>query len=933
MNIPTATYRLQLSPGFGFNDAAAIVGYLADLGISHLYASPIFKARPGSPHGYDGVDPNQLNPQLGALTDFENLTQALQGHAMGWLLDIVPNHLAFDYDNRMLMDVLENGPHSKYYRFFDIEWDHHDEGMHGRLLAPFLGKRYAACLVDGEIKLSYESAGFVVEYYDLKLPLRIDSYLEILGHGIDKVGATLGKSRPDLNGLIDILDRLAGLALPLDPVGRSDQIRSIKQTLWTTYCDNSAVRQFIDSELRRFNGEPGDADNFGLLDNILAQQFYHLCYWKAACDEINYRRFFSINGLIALCQENEAVFDHTHALLSKLIGEAIVSGIRIDHIDGLGDPTGYLKRLRGRFKDVYILIEKILGPAESLPDDWPVQGTTGYEFANMLNGLFVRPENEENFTAVYTRFSGRENSFEGLVYSGKRRILETQMAGDLDNLAGYVKRISNRTRSGRDFTLKHLKESLAELLVCFPVYRTYVDHEGPRQADRRYIRSAVELSVLHRPQLQPELELLQRLLLDEIGGQDSDDPAGIRELSRQIVVRFQQLTAPLMAKGVEDTALYVYNRLLSLNDVGCDPRRFGCRAADFHAFAANRANRWPHAMNSSATHDSKRGEDARARLNVLSEIPAEWAASLEQWHILNRPVKVRLDGQAMPDKNEEYFLYQTLIGAFPIGDRDLSGFIARISQYMVKAAREAKIHTSWLEPNVPHEAALTSFVEKILHATDENGFLKVFLPFCKKIARYGIFNSLSQTLIKITAPGVPDFYQGTELTDLNLVDPDNRRPVNFADRAFFLKEIRARARTNTRALISELLVNRFDGRLKMYLLAAALKIRNAHARLFREGCYIALRPAGRFHNHVLAFARHWEQKWSITVVPRFLTALVGEDEDPFGAGIWQDTVVDLPDGAPVRWKNIFSNEVLTAGNSIALGDALADFPIAMLIAE
>jgi len=933
MNIPTATYRIQFNPDFGFKDAAEIVGYLADLGISCLYASPIFKARQGSSHGYDGVDPNRLNPQLGALTEFENLTRALQRHAMGWLQDIVPNHMAFDYDNRMLMDVLENGPHSKYYRFFDIEWDPCDQSLRGRLLAPFLGKPYAECLIDGEIKLHYDDAGFAVVYYDLKLPLRIESYLDILGHGIEKVKATLGENQPDYICLIDILDGLESLSLPIDPAGRNDQIRTLKQTLWNTYGGNTVIKQFIDKNVRRFSSRPGDADSFVLLDRILTQQFYRLCYWKVASDEINYRRFFSINELIALCQEKEEVFDHTHSLLTRLIEAGIVSGIRIDHIDGLGDPAGFLNRLRRRFKDVYILVEKILDSEEILPDDWPVQGTTGYEFANMLNALFVRSENEEDITAIYTRFSGREDSFERVVYSGKRQILETQLTGDLDNLAGYVKKIAHRTRSGRDFTLRRLTEALAELLVRFPVYRTYVDHDGARQADRRYVQSAVELSVLHRPYLQPELLYLQRLLLGETCTETDDDKTETRERCRQVVARFQQLTAPLMAKGFEDTALYVYNRLLSLNDVGGNPRLFGCSVADFHAFVASRSTHWPHTMNTTATHDSKRGEDVRARLNVLSELPAEWAANLEQWQALNHDKKAELNGQAIPDKNEEYFLYQTLIGAFPIGNYAPSDFIKRVSQYMVKAAREAKIHTSWLEPNETHEAALTSFVEKMLHPSDEKGFLGAFLPFCKKIARYGLYNSLSQTLIKITAPGVPDFYQGCELMDLNMVDPDNRRSVDYAQRARFLEEIQFQTRTNVRSLIEELAANRFDGRLKLYLIAATLKIIIEHPRLYRDGSYVALQPAGRFHHHIVSFARHFGQMWSITVAPRFLTALVAENEDPLGAAVWQDTVIGLPDGAPVRWKNIFSNEVLTAENTLALSDTLAVFPAALLIGE
>jgi (1->4)-alpha-D-glucan 1-alpha-D-glucosylmutase len=933
MQIPTATYRLQLNPGFGFQDAAEIVGYLADLGISCVYASPIFKARQNSSHGYDGVDPNQLNPQLGGSTDFEMLTQTAQRHALGWLQDIVPNHMAFDYDNRLLMDVLENGPHSKYYRFFDIEWNHPDRSLQGRLLAPFLGDRYAECLINGEIQLSYDDAGFAVEYFDRKLPLRIESYLDILGYGIEKVKATLGPNQPDYICLIDILDSLESLALPVDPAGRDDQLEFIKQTLWDIYCDSTVIKQFIDRNVHSFNGVRGDSNSFMLLDKILSRQYFRLCYWKVACDEINYRRFFSINDLIALCQEKEEVFDHTHALLTKLNEGGIVSGLRIDHIDGLGDPSGFLKRLRRRFKDAYILVEKILDPAENLPEFWPIQGTTGYEFANLLNALFVRQENEESITTIYTRFSVRADSFESVVYSGKRRVLETQMAGELDNLAGYAKRIASRTRSGRDFTLRRLKEALAEMLVRFPVYRTYIDRDGHREADRHFVRSTVELAVLHRPHLQPELLFLQRLLLGEIGRDADDGEAENREVCRQFVTRFQQLTAPVMAKGFEDTALYVYNRLLSLNDVGGDPSQFGCSAPEFHDFVEKRTRQWPHAMNATATHDSKRGEDTRARLNVLSEIPAEWAENLEQWHALNRTNKVRLHGQLIPDKNEEYFLYQTLIGAFPIGNWEPSDFVERIRQYMVKAAREAKIHTSWLEPNEPHEAALTSFVKRILSPSDEKGFLDGFLPFCKKIARYGIYNTLSQTLIKITAPGVPDFYQGTELTDLNLVDPDNRRPVDYDERRLFLKEIQDQIRTNIRSLIDDLMANRFDGRLKLYLIATALNSRHAYPRLYGDGSYVALLPAGRFHQHVISFARKFGNTWSITAVPRFLTALVREDEDPLGPAVWQDTVVGLPEGAPSRWHNVYTNEVVTAENTLSLSDALAAFPAALLIGE
>jgi (1->4)-alpha-D-glucan 1-alpha-D-glucosylmutase len=933
MEIPTATYRIQFNPEFGFQNATDNVSYLAGLGISHIYASPIFKARKGSPHGYDGVDPNRLNPELGSSVDFEKLIDTLQKHGMGWLQDIVPNHMAFDYDNYMLMDVLENGSYSKYYSFFDINWDHPDEGLQGRLLAPFLGGRYAECLENGEIQSSYDAAGFAITYYDMKLPLRIESYLDVLGREVEKFKASLGEEHPDYSRFIDMLDNLESLSLQIDPAGHCDQVRSIKQTLWDLYCNSAIIKQFIEQNLRVLNGEKGNAGSFNLLDQILSRQIFRLCFWKVACEEINYRRFFDINELIAICQEKQAVFDHTHALLTQLIKDGIVSGVRIDHIDGLGDPTEYLKKLRERMGDVYILVEKILDPAERLSDFWPVQGTTGYEFNNMVNGLFIQPENEEKFTAIYTRFSRLEDSFEQIVYAGKRRVLESQMSGDLDNLARDMKRISTRKRIGSVLTMKRLKESLTEILARFPVYRTYIDQGGARDADRQYIHLAVELSVLHQPHLRPELAFIQELLLDDFSANRSDSDFDVSELARQSITKFQQLTAPLMAKGFEDTALYVYNRFISLNEVGGEPRQFGCSVDDFHAFVKKRAGQWPHAMNNTATHDSKRGEDVRARLNVLSEIPEEWAGNLKNWHHLNHSKKIRLNGRPVPDNNEEYFLYQTLIGVFPFDDFTSSSLMERISNYVIKAAREAKLHTSWLEADEEYEAALVSFVESILNPSDKNGFSKAFLPFFKKVAFYGIWNTLSQTLLKITIPGVADFYQGTELFDFHLVDPDNRRSVDFEKRKQFLAEILNNFSSDPLHMIKELLANRRDGRIKLFLIARALRTRNAHAELFQHGSYVPLAAAGRFKAHVIAFARTDKKHCSITVVPRFLTGLVKENQNPLGNRIWRDTEIIFPEKRATRWKNIFTAEILSPNASLKLGDILQHFPCALLFKE
>ncbi|MBW2431344.1 MAG: malto-oligosyltrehalose synthase [Deltaproteobacteria bacterium] len=933
MNIPTATYRLQFNPDFGFQNAARLISYMEDLGISHIYASPIFKARKGSPHGYDGVDPNQLDPDLGSSEEFEKLTGVLQKHGIGWLQDIVPNHMAYDYENRILRDVLENGPSSEYYHFFDITWDHPDEGMHGRLLAPFLGRRYNECLENGEIKLSYNAAGFAVIYYDLKLPLRMASYLDILGHQTERIKVRFGGEDAAFARLRDLLDNLASLSSPLDPAGHRNQVRSIKETLWDLYCSSSTIKKFVDENLRRFNGDRSGGGRYDLLDQILSRQMFRLCHWKVACEEINYRRFFDIDDLIALCQEKEAVFDHTHALLTKLVVDGIVSGLRIDHIDGLRDPTQYLRRLRHRFGDVYVVIEKILEPTERLPEFWPVQGTTGYEFSSMVNGLFIQRHNENKITEIYTCFSRQQNSFESLAVASKRKVLESQMAGELDNLAGLIKRLSARTRAGRDFTMKRLKEALAEILIRFPVYRSYIDPEILRKADIRYIRSAVELSGLHRPDRRPELAFLQRLLLGEFANELAGDGSENDLLHREMTARFQQLTAPLMAKGVEDTALYAYNRLLSLNEVGDQPNRFGCRLAAFHAFIKKRAKKWPHAMSNSATHDSKRGEDVRARLNVLTEIPEEWATILKHWHGINRHKKKRPNGREMPDTNDEYLLYQTLLGIFPLGDFETSALIERIRQYMIKAAREAKVHTSWLNPDEAYEAALSSFVEAILSASDENQFLKAFLPFCQNVACYGIYNSLSQSLLKITAPGVPDFYQGTELFDFNLVDPDNRRPVDFEKRKRYLAEIMNSFSSDPLHLIRELITDRRSGRIKLFLIAQALRTRNEYAALFQDGSYVQLAAAGRYKAHVIAFSRIYKNRCSITVVPRFLTGLIKENQNPLGDRVWGDTKIIFPQKTASRWRNIFTEEILSADATFKIGDILQHFPCALLLRE
>lgn len=930
MRIPLSTYRLQFNPSFGFADAQRIVGYLSELGISDLYASPIFQAVSGSQHGYDIVDPCRTNRELGPLEDFERLANELARHNMGWVQDIVPNHMAFDGANSILMDILENGQRSRFFNFFDVDWDHAYENIKGRVLAPFLGRFYGECLEDGEIRLGYGPDGLKVTYYDTELAVSIDSYPNVFAYRLHVLKKELGEEDPDFIKLLGVLYVLKNLSTEENAEESGEQITFVKRMLWDLYARNEVFRDFIDENIRLFNGRQGQPESFVLLDELLSCQVFRLSYWKVATKEINYRRFFTINGLISLRVEDENVFTHTHDLILGLVDGGIVTGLRIDHVDGFSDPSVYLYRLRERVPATYVVVEKILQPEEELPRSWPVQGTTGYDFAHHLNELLCNPRNERAFTRLYGSFTGFQGSFLDLVTQKKRLIIEEHMAGDVDNLAQMLKRVSSRDRHASDITLYGLRRSLRELLAVFPVYRTYTNSEAVSPPDHRYIRQAADLAQSNNPALVHELAFLRRFLLLEFPPYLSEDE---KNDWIEFVKRFQQLTGPLMAKGFEDTTLYVYNRLISLNEVGGNPSRFGCSVNSFHDFMMRRGAAWPHSLSATSTHDTKRGEDVRAFINVLSELPAEWERAVREWSKLNKVHKKRVKGVDLPDRNDEYFLYQTLVGAFPLSEHELPQFLERMKEYAVKAVREAKVHTAWIRPDSEYEDAYLSFVEKILTPSHTNSFLPSFLPFQRKVAHYGMYNALSQALVKITAPGVPDFYQGTELWDLHLVDPDNRRPVDFEKRRAYLSEIHERSREDVIRLIRELLETRHDGRIKLFLVYHALKARNEYADLFRQGTYIPLGCSGMGKEHVVAFGRAWNGAHAVTVIPRFVAGLVGQDQEPIGEDVWQDTAVMLPEGWPHTWKDRFTGGVISGSGSLRIADIFAHMPIGLLASE
>jgi len=906
MRLPVATYRLQFNSSFGFEKALEIVPYLADLGISDIYASPIFKAKRGSLHGYDIVDQNILNPELGTPEDFDALIKELKTYGMGWIQDIVPNHMSYSYENYMLSDVLERGTRSEYCQFFDIDWDHPWEGLKGKLLAPFLGDLYGKLLEQGEIKLVYDEAGFAACYYGIRMPLRLGSYAKVLSQGLEKLERLLGENNSDLTEIKSIILEAGG----------DDSDQKLKNKLWELGSRSEDIKRFIDSNIKSFNGKKDDPESFNSLDDLLSDQRFRLSFWKVASDDINYRRFFIVNDLICLRTERRNVFDYIHSFIFDLINSGKVTGLRIDHLDGLYNPADYIKSVREKTSDIYLVAEKILLPKENLPSGWQIHGTTGYDFLNSVNGVLCDKNRKAEFDEIYSKFTGLDQSYDDIVYKKKKLIADRHMSGEVDNLARLFKNAIGKDRHGRDITFTGIKKALTELLVHFPVYRTYVDSDAFGETDRAIIAEAARRAKERNRDIFNEIDFLEHFLLSP---EDERKESWLGAL-----MRFQQFTGPLMAKGAEDTALYVYYRLLSLNEVGGDPGIFGLTLDEFHSFNESRALSWPYTMNATSTHDTKRGEDTRSRINVLSEMPEEWERHIEIWS--SEAKKIKIKGINVPDRNDEYFLYQSSIGAIPFCSEP--DFRNRMKSYLLKAVREAKIHSGWVMPDTSYEVAFTSFLEELL---DSDEFLKSFMPFQQMVAYYGVLNSLAQTLIKITSPGIPDFYQGTEIWDFSFVDPDNRRPVDFAKRRSFLTEIMKKEKTDIMDLIESLIATKEDGRIKLFLIHRALMSRDKEAELFARGSYIRLNVQGCRKNNVIAFARRYRNSWSLTITPRLTTALVKENEMPLGRRIWGDARLVLSDDMPVSWINAITDQPLRIFDEMYIGDILDRFPVALLI--
>ena len=958
--VPLSTYRLQFNRRFTFRDARAIVDYLHALGVTDAYASSYLKAVPGSPHGYDIVDPTRLNPDIGSEEDYWDWVEALRGHGMGHVLDVVPNHMGIAMStNPWWLDVLENGPSSRYARFFDIEWRPVKDELADKLLIPILGDQYGAVLERQELRLAYRDGAFVVAYYDDVLPIAPDTYGQIFSGALEPwVTAHPGDAADELEIIL-----AAAFNLPPRTTRAPDHIalrtrekEVVKRRLAALTASSADVRLLIDACVDRFNGVAGLPRSFDPLDRLLNEQSYRLAHWRVASEEINYRRFFDVNQLAALRMEDPAVFDEVHRFAFELVDRGGPTAFRIDHVDGLYAPGDYLRRLQVRLKPdtdsssassassvverFYIVVEKILGAGESLPADWPVAGTTGYEFAALVNNLFVDRRHEAALDAIYRRFvrDRRDRpSFTELAYRSKKEVLHETMSGDINSLGHQLNRFSERNRHSRDFTLYSLISTLKEVIAGFPVYRTYVAPGEPvSDHDYRYIVDAVSRAKRRNPGVTSLVfDYVQRLLLHQT---PVTSPEESEERAR-FTGKFQQLTSPVAAKGIEDTALYVYNRLLSLNDVGSDPTHFGLEPSVIHEQLAERRRRWPAALSATSTHDSKRGEDVRARLNVLSELPGEWRTAATAWRTLNRRSKTDVKGTLAPGGNEEYFLYQTLVGTWPFdadSDEKLAAFRERIVTYMTKALREAKVHTSWLNPDDAYEQAVTRFVEAILDRQRSSRFLESFRAFESRVTELGIYNGLAQVLIKITAPGVPDFYQGTEFWDLNLVDPDNRRPVDYERRRSVLRDLKGCA-TALPQLAAQLLEHRADGRVKMFVAMRALDARARLRAAYEHGDYVPLRASGRWRDHVFAFGRVDGNDVAITCVPRLVAALVPDGGGPPIGSVWDDTRLDvspLPKDSVTRLCDAFTGATVDAalhGQTIPLATLFERFPVALLV--
>src|ERR1041385_4083116 len=929
---PLSTYRLQFNAGFRFENARRLVGYLHALGISHIYSSPILKAQTGSQHGYDITDHNQLNPEVGSYEELQELVNELKNYGMGQVLDIVPNHMGIGLGaNPWWWDVLSNGRASEFAEFFDLDWEPLKPELRNKLLLPILGDQYGAELEAGHIMLVSSNGAFHVAYFDKQLPLdpqTIPMVFEPRAHELPQ----------------ELRNLLSGLRnLPSHSASEGDLVRQRRRAVaslavaWKELMEKSPdLQQITDRAAAAMNGRAGDPRSFDALHRLLEAQVYRLANWRVSGEEINYRRFFDVNDLIGLSMENPRVFAASQCNGATPRGTLAENGIELDLQQAFGQHDWMNQRAL-----LYTVVEKILGPGEELPREWPVDGTSGYDFTTLVNGLFIDRRNERSFTNFYRRFAGVTQDVDTIIYNSKKLIMHASLASEVNVLAHMLDAISATDRYARDFTRKSLRDVIRETIACFPVYRTYIDERGEMtERDRAYIHEAVARAKRRNTDKAPaSFDFLRDILL--LKHKNSEDQSDVYRHKLRFTLKFQQLTGPVMAKGMEDTACYVYNRFIAVNEVGGSPKQFGIGPEEFHAGNLKRAESWPYSMLATSTHDTKRSEDVRARLDVLSEMPKVWAAHALRWRRANRLRKRMLpDGRQVPDGNEEYFLYQTLVGTWPFefsSDTEREEYIERIQQYMSKAVHEAKTNLSWISDDPAYVESLRQFIEKVLApgtAARPNMFLEQMGAFMPAINFFGAMNSLSQRVLMLTSPGNPDIYQGTELWDFSLVDPDNRRPVDYALRERLLSELDRKAEAgNLPALCAELLENYQDGRIKLWTTMQALRLRRDRRDLFHPGRYRPLNAIGTKQQHAVAFAREQHNHGAIVAVPRLSYTLAGGSlRAPLGE-LWDTTELPVPPRCAEFLENVFTGEKIrvTQQRTLLCREVFAHFPVALLV--
>ena len=976
--VPTSTYRLQIYHAFPLTAARDVVPYLARLGVSACYTSPYFTASPGSTHGYDVCNHNEINPEVGSTEAHAAFTAALEANGMRHVIDFVPNHMGIGTGtNAWWNDVLENGPSAAAAIFFDIDWTPVKEELHAKLLLPILGNQYGHVLERGELQLAFNGSAIVLRYFDQQLPFNPRQSARVYSAAAESLRTVLDENDPHLNEFLSIITSLGKLPpyTETDPERKAERQREkevARARIERLVAAEPRVATAIEEALEAFNGTPGDNTSFDALHELLESQAYRLSYWRTASHEINYRRFFDINTLAGIRVEHQEVFDATHRLLAELIRDGKVHAVRIDHPDGLFDPARYFRMLQdlaGRSlglsndpgdRPFYVVAEKILSAGERLPRGWAVHGTTGYNFLNDLNGIFIDVAQARRTRRVYAKLPGRTEPFDDVLYASKRLIMTTAMASELNVLAHMLDRIAQGNRKSRDFTLDALRDVITEVVACFPVYRTYVDEKGWTTGDRGVVARAIARARRRNPAMESSLfDFFREIVLPRDVNDDKEHtppgeerrvgypPADEHEARSRLrfAMKLQQYTGPVQAKGLEDTAFYRYNVLLSVTEVGGDPSRLGRTSEEFHAANAARAAEWPFEMLATATHDTKLGEDVRARINVLSELPDEWGREVSKWMRINKPHRTLVDGEPAPDRVDEYRLYQALIGIWP---PDAPAGIAeappqlvdRLVEYMTKAVKEAKVHTSWLTPNEAYEEALATFVRTTLTGASGARLVQALLPFQRKIAALGMINSLAQVTLKLGAPGVPDFYQGTDLWDLSLVDPDNRRPVDFAARARLLDDVDAllaAPAAERRERIDEWVREWRDARVKLLVTAAGLRLRRDMPQVFLGGDYRPVPTEVSVPAAALAFARTAGTDAVLFVAPRLCARIVNSDRPvPLGGDAWKTSRLLLP---PTLRDRVFQNIITGAdvkptrtGDSefIFIGEAFDALPMAIL---